>query len=186
MNKFSEITLVLLAVALLAGCGANAFQKPETDGESIIIGYIDMADAPGTFNGVYVKKIQPVDKKPYYNFWIEDGMFYRAHVKPGVYKMDSFKSTSSWQNTNYSFNFPQTGRGEMDLRVTKPGVYYVGSWKFKKIDSGFKDWLMGRGKFDLTRIEKPTELELLKKIQPSAEEPYWANMIKRRIAELGK
>ena len=117
-----SITLLLLSFALLSGCGGGAFQKPETAGESIIIGFIDMDDAPGSFNGVFVKKIQPVDKKPFYNFSIEDGIFYRGHVKPGVYKMDSFTSYSSWQGTHYNFNFSQSGRGEMDLRITKPGV----------------------------------------------------------------
>ena len=100
--------------------------------------------------------------------------------------MDSFTSFSRLKNTSYTFNFPQSGRSEMDLRITKPGVYFVGSWKFKKVDVSAKEWLFGRGKFDLVRIEKPTELELLKKIQPEANEPYWADMIRRRIAELGK
>ena len=185
--KFGKETLLLLwAAVLLTGCGGGTFQKPETQNESIIIGYIDMDDAPGSFNGVSMKKLQPAEKKPYYNFATQDGIFYRGHVPFGVYKMDSFTSFSSFKNTSYSFNFPQSGRSELDLKITKPGVYFVGSWKFKKVDVSAKEWLFGRGKFDLVRIGKPTELELLKKIQSEAKEPYWADLIKRRIAELGK
>ena len=186
MKSGKETLLLLLAAGLLASCGGGTFQKPETQNESIIIGYLDMDDAPGSFNGVSMKKLQPAEKKPYYYFATEGGIFYRGHVPPGVYKMDSFTSFSRLKNTSYTFNFPQSGRSEMDLRITKPGVYFVGSWKFKKVDVSAKEWLFGRGKFDLVRIEKPTELELLKKIQPEANEPYWADMIRRRIAELGK
>lgn len=181
--KFSHPLLLILATAiLLGGCSDSPFIKPENSNESMIIGYVDMGDAPGSFNGVYVKKIQPVEKKPYYNFWLDGGMFYRSPVAPGVYKMDSIKSFSRWTNTSYSFNFPQTGRSEMDVRISKPGVYYVGSWKYKKVDTGFFE----RGKFDLVRVQKPTELELLKRVLPEARDPYWVDMINKRIRELAK
>ncbi len=182
MKARNSLLLILAATLLLSACGDRPFIKPEGNNESMIIGYVDMDDAPGSFNGVYIKKIQPVEKKPYYNFWLDGGMFYRSPVAPGVYKMDTIKSFSRWTNTIYSFNFPQTGRSEMDVRVTKPGVYYVGSWKYKKVDTGFFE----RGKFDLTRIQQPTELELLKRVLPEARDPYWIDMINKRIRELEK
>lgn len=182
MEFRKEIPLMLVALSLLVGCGDRPFIKPEANDESMIIGYIDMADAPGSFNGVHVKRIQPVSKTPYYNFWIDGGMFYRSPVAPGVYKMDSFSSYSRWSNTNYTLNFPKSGRSEMDLKITKPGVYYVGSWKYAKVKTGFFE----HGKFDLIRIEKPTELDLLKQVLPKAKDPYWVNMINKRIKELQK
>lgn len=169
-------------MTLLGGCGSQPFLKPETTNESLIIGYVDWDDAPGKLTGVSIKKIQPVEERPYYNFWIDGGTFYRSSVKPGVYKMDSMRSHRSFPAGSWIFNFPQSGRGEMDVKVVKPGIYYVGSWKYKEIKTGFFE----QGKFDLERIAKPTELELLKQVLPEARDPYWVEMINRRIRELSK
>ncbi|MCK4864365.1 MAG: hypothetical protein KAT06_02970 [Gammaproteobacteria bacterium] len=181
--KTSFITLVLATV--LTGCGGIAFNKPANPNDSLIIGSIDMSEASGEFTHVVMKKIKPASKTPYKWFWVKDNLFFRDDVEKGAYKMDNFKSFSGWTNTEYSYNFPKTGgKGEMDIKVRKSGIYYVGSWKFKKVNTGFFKEMIGKGKFELIRVKLPSELDILNKIKKYSKDDYWTNMINKRISQL--
>ena len=184
--KLKTSFIVLVLAVVLTGCsGSIAFKKPDKPNQSMIIGFIDMADAPGDFNGVVMKQIKPATKKPYHYFWIKEGMFFSDDISQGVYKMDNFKSYSGWRSTQYSYNFPKTGgKGEMDLKIKRPGIYYIGSWKYKKIKTGFFKEMMGKGKFELVRVKSPSELEILTKIKKYSKDSYWTNMINKRISQL--
>lgn len=179
-----KTVIAVLLLGILSGCGGIKFTEPREPNMSIIIGAIDMGDASGKFTNVVMRQIKPVTDKPFYHFAIKDGMFFRTQTPAGIYKMDNFSSFNSWTNTRYTYNFPKSGRGEMDLKISKPGIYYVGSWKYKKVKVGFKKWIMGEGKFDLERVQSPTELEILQKIRVHSKHDYWTNMIDKRIAVL--
>jgi hypothetical protein len=68
----------------------------------------------------------------------------------------------------------------MDRVISGTGLYYVGSYKFKKMKAGFFE----QGKFDLERVNKPSEKELLTKLLEKAEHPTWKAAIQKRIGEL--
>lgn len=177
------IILLLLAAFALASCSATPkLEKPDGGNVSLVFGYIDMDDAPSELSWVEMKRMRPVTKTPYYNFWVVDGTFFRADVPEGTYKFTSFGGHSGWKNTSYNYNFPDQGKGELDRRIDKPGLYYVGAYKYSKIDTGFFE----AGKFDLLPIKEPSELELLERIMPYAHDAYWKNMIEKRIRELEK
>jgi hypothetical protein len=171
-------TFALLAALALSGCSTPTpkFVKPEEPNLSLVFGYIDMEEAPTKLKWVALKMVRPVVKEPYYNFWVREGAFFRSHVRQGSYKFEDFGGG----NTRYIF--PSQGKGVMDRQITTPGLYYVGSYKFKKISRG----IFRTDEFDLVPTNSPSELELLKKIVGYAEDDYWKAMIQRRIRELEK
>lgn len=177
MKKTITLILVLLALTITTGCISRpALKKPKTPNESMIFGHVDMREAPGRFTGAVMKQIQPVAKQPYRTSWVvRHDFFLENGVPPGVYKMDNLRTLGGFQSSVvYVYEFPKTGRGQMDVKVTKPGLYYVGAWKFKKM----------KKKFDIVPAESPSELEVLKRILPFSKDVYWTSMIEKRILEL--
>lgn len=177
-KRIHLFSFALLAVLALSGCSTPTprFDKPPEPNLSLVYGHIDMEDAPTKLSWVALKMVRPVVKEPYYNFWVRDGSFFRANVRQGSYKFESFGGG----NTTYLF--PKQGKGVLDRQIERPGLYYVGSYKFKKISKG----LFRSDEFDLVPTDSPSELELLKKIVVYAHDDYWKNMIQTRIKELEK
>ncbi len=155
-------------------------EKPEQPNLSIVFGYIDMDDAPTKLKWVSMKRVKPRTAKPFYNFWVDDGFFYRASVPLGSYKFDSFGGFSGLKNTNYTFEFPNQGKGEMDPVINKQGVYFVGSYRYEKIKTG----MFKPKQFDLTKANGPSERELLLRLREFAKHPQWAQLIDKRLKEL--
>lgn len=176
------LLLVVASSLMLSACGGvKPFKNPIQQEESLVFGYIDMDDAPCLLDWVDMKRLQPKTDKPYYNFAVKDGMFYRTYTPPGVYKFDAFGGASFIRNANFTFKFPQ-GKGEMDREIKKTGIYYVGSYKYVKVKTRFFE----PGKFDYERIQKPSEKELLERLLLIAEHEEWKDAIRKRIKELGK
>lgn len=185
--SFKKLFIPLVVVFLSlphAGFAKKGYlkEKPEQPNLSIIFGYIDMNDAPTKLKWVSMKRVRPRTPKPYYNFWVDKGFFYRASVPLGSYKFDSFGGFSGWKNTDYTFNFPSQGRGEMDPIIEKQGIYYVGSYKYKKIKTG----LFRPNKFDLIKVEQPSEKELLTQLLKYAKHSEWKRLITNRLKEIAK
>lgn len=175
-----RLLLISLMSASLAACGSPKLVAPEGDGESLVYGYIDMDEAPTRLDWVSMKRMRPLTKTPYYNFWVVDGVFFRGSVQPGVYKFDQFGGHSGWKNLNASYAFPSQGKGELDREITQPGLYFVGAYSYKKVKTGFFE----AGKFDLVSSNKPTEREILQKILPYAKHEHWKDMIEKRLREM--
>lgn len=176
--------LVALIGLLLAGCASTPeLTSPEGRNDlSLVFGYVDMSDAPSKLDFVWMKRMRPVEDKPYYSFWTVDGMFFRANVPPGTYKFDKFGGHSGWKNTTYNYRFPEQGKTELDRQIAKPGIYYVGSYRYKEIKTSF--WKPDN--WDLERVNSPSERELLEKMLPYAKHEHWKKLIQNRIAELKK
>jgi hypothetical protein len=186
MRKRARITPIfagLLVFALtLSGCGGGvkAFVKSVEEEESLVFGHLDMDEAPTNLDWVSMKRLRPVSKTPYYSFGIDGSMFYRTHTPPGTYKFESFGGSSVLRNADYKFKFPDQGKGEMDRVISSTGLYYVGSYKFKRVKTGFFE----QGKFSLEKVDKPSEKELLMKLLEKAQHPSWKAVIQKRIGEL--
>lgn len=174
--------LVLLSLFLVA-CGGNPYMDDDGGGpnRSLVYGYIDMKKAPAKLQWVSMKQLKPRIDKPFYSFWIREGAFYTNAIPPGTFKFKSFGGFNGWTNTQWSFNFPSQGRGHFDRRIRKPGMYYIGAWKYQKVKTGF----FKPGKFDLVPDKKMTEKEILKRMLPWAKHAKWKKMIERRIRKLG-
>jgi hypothetical protein len=109
-----------------------------------------------------------------------DGMFYNSYAPPGSYILDSLTGHSFFKG-DYSYNFPQQGNSAQ-LRITKPGIYYVGSFKYKEVKTGFFE----AAKFGIQKVDQPKEAELLKRMLEIREikESAWGNKIRARLAQL--
>jgi hypothetical protein len=69
------------------------------------------------------------------------------------------------------------------LRISKPGIYFLGSYKYKQVKSG----MFSQAKFTIEKINKPTEAELLKRILDESsdiKDSAWGNKIRARLAQL--
>lgn len=180
-RSFSIRWLAILPLIFLVGCSSRpVLDKPDGRPSSFVYGHIDMADAPCKLGWVTMKRLKPKNKTPYYSFWIDDGTFFRINIPNGAYKFTEFGGSSGWKNAVYTFSFPDQGQGKMDRRITREGRYFLGSYKYKKVKTGF--WK--QGKYDLIKTKGPSEKEILQKILPYAKHPHWIKVINRRLAQL--
>jgi len=85
-------------------------------------------------------------------------------------------------NTEWSFNFLSQGRGALDPKIKRKrsGMYYVGSWKYKKVKIG----LSRPGRFDLVPTSSVSEKELLKRMSPYTKHNKLKSMIEKRLRRL--
>jgi hypothetical protein len=164
---------------------------------SLVFGYIDMSDAPTKVKGAWLEQVAPPTDAPYWSMGVEKGLFYNTFIRPGSYQLSSFAG-SSFAKGSYEYKFPRQGRNETAVRIKKPGVYYLGSYKYVKVRKG---GMFKRAKFSIERISKPTEADLLRRIledtmkiqkaknykgprKIKVKDTHWAAVIRARLKEL--
>jgi hypothetical protein len=175
--------LAVTVLAALAGCAGGGHGRDLNDpSNSLVFGYVDMADAPTKVSGVQIMQVAPPVDKPYWGTDVRDGLFYTHYLPPGSYRLATLHG-SSFLRGEYQYNFPRQGGGETTVRIDKPGIYFLGAYKYKDVKSGFFE----QGKFDIQRVSTPTEAELLQRIldrDPEIKGSAWAEKIRQRIARL--
>ena len=169
----------ILAAAFLSACGGGLSQQmenPKDPDASLICGHIDMKDGPCWLHWFTMKQVLPKVEKPYYNFRIDEGTFYAEYIPPGSFQLSEFGGDGSWPSTTrYTFKFPQQLQG---LRLEKPGIYYIGSFKMTDEGSFFKS------KYDIELAKTPTEREVLEKLLLRAKGTEWEERLRQRLEEL--
>lgn len=179
LRNIAKILFSIGLIATLGGCStAGYMDRPGDPGNSIVYGYIDMSDAPTSLQRISMKQLQPVSDKPYFGFFVDDGMFYRPNVPKGTYKFWEFGGFSTLRNADYTFTFPSQGKGAMDRKISKTGVYFAGCYKYKKVKTGF----FSQGKFDMEPIGGNCELEMLARLEKWAKDPQWQRLISQHRA----
>jgi hypothetical protein len=178
INKVG-ILLLVAVLATLAGCGGGGHGRDINDpSNSLVFGYVDMAEAPTKVSGVHIMQVAPPTEKPYWGADVRDGMFYTYYLPPGSYRLSSLHG-SHFLRGEYQYNFPRQGGGTTTARIDKPGIYFLGAYKYKAVKS----------KFDIEPVSSPSEAELLQKLLDSDAEvknSVWADKIRQRIARLKK
>jgi hypothetical protein len=185
MNTCLYLFLGLVLFFSISGCATSPYlEEPKNDQVSLVVGYIDMAESPANLGWVQIKQLQPDTKKPYFGFLVVDGMFYNPNLVPGIFKFIEFGGNPKFflENAIYTFSFPAQGKGEWDPVIEKPGIYFVGSYKYKKIQTG----LFEQGKFNIIKIDSPTEKEVLEKLLKYTGKTKWKQRVLDRIGELEK
>lgn len=181
MRRMRSVFVILLASIIMHGC-APLIKRIDDTNRGIVIGYIDMDEAPTELEFVDIYQALPKTKEPYWGCAIDDGMFY--HILPlGSYQISSFGGVERFlifSGASYVYNMPDYGANETSVRLKKPGIYYAGSYKYKKIKTGF----FSPNKFDLIKTDKPTERELLKRLTKDAAGTPWEPVIRKRLEEL--
>lgn len=174
--------LGLILLGLLAGCAGGGHGRDINDpGNSLVFGYVDMTGAPTGFNAASILQVAPPSDKPYWGTDVRDGLFYTYYLPPGSYKLASLSGSSFWKG-NYQYSFPRQG-GEQGVRITKPGIYFLGSYKYRDVKTGFFE----AGKFDIEPAGKPTEADLLRRILAEDSDikgSVWEERIRQRLARL--
>lgn len=173
-----------IAVSFLAGCAGGGHGRDINDpSNSLVFGYVDMADAPTKISGAQIMQVAPPTDKPYWGTDVRDGMFYTYYLPPGSYKLATLHG-SSFLKGDYRYTFPRQG-GEQGVRIDKPGIYFLGSYKYQNVKTG----MFEQSKFDIARVKTPSEAELLQRMldnDPELKKSVWADKIRERIARLKK
>ena len=178
-----RIWLVLvLALGLLAGCAGGGPTRDINDPtNSLVIGYIDMDEAPTKVSYAWMVQVAPPSDAPYWGLGVTKGLFYNSYLPPGSYQLSKLGG-SGFFTGQHEYMFPKQGN-KTALRITRPGIYFLGSYKYKKVKTGF----FSQGKFAIERINKPTEAELLKRLLEEDDEikdSAWGAKIRARLAQL--
>jgi hypothetical protein len=180
----NAVVVLAIAVSFLAGCAGGGHGRDINDpSNSLVFGYVDMADAPTKISGAQIMQVAPPTDKPYWGTDVREGMFYTYYLPPGSYKLATLHG-SSFLKGEYRYSFPRQG-GEQGVRIDKPGIYFLGSYKYQTVKTG----MFEQSKFDIARVKTPTEAELLQRMldnDPELKKSVWADKIRERIARLKK
>jgi hypothetical protein len=175
--------LLAAATTLLGGCAGGGHGRDINDpSNSLVFGYVDMADAPTKVSGAQVMQVAPPTDKPYWGTDVRDGLFYTYYLPPGSYKLATLHG-SSFLRGDYRYSFPRQGGGNTAVRIDKPGIYFLGAYRYKTVKTG----MFEQAKFDIERASSPTEAELLQKLldtDPEIKKSVWADKIRQRIARI--
>lgn len=172
--------LALCVPVLIAACASEPTTRDINDpANALVFGYIDMSEAPTGVSHAWLEQIEPPTpylQSPYRTMHVKDGILYAGDLAVGTYKLNSI-----WGGNN-SYGFGPEGGGTR-VRVAKPGIYYLGSFKYRKVKTG----LLEGGKFGIERINEPSEAALLKKLlgkDSKLNGTVWAGKIRARLAQL--
>lgn len=179
-----RLSALVLAATTLAACSTwqTVDDPPETT--VMVYGYLDMEDAPTVVDYVHLKQVKPKSETPYWSTAVDEGHFFATGLVPGSYQFSNFGGVNCLLGnflcgTPHEYSFPAQGEG---FRFPKPGLYFLGSYKYKHIDRG----MFKADNFDIEPTRKPTELEVLKKILPHYQGDRWQPLIEKRIRELSR
>lgn len=181
----NRLGILLLVAALLSliGCAGGGHGRDINDpANSLVFGFVDMSDAPTKVSGAQIMQVAPPTDKPYWGTDVRDGMFYTYYLPPGSYKLATLHG-SSFLRGEYRYNFPRQGGGDTAVRIDKPGIYFLGAYKYQKVSTGFFE----QPKFAVEPVPSPTEAELLQRLlenDPEIKKSVWADKIRQRLARL--
>ena len=181
MKRISAVLAAVAVLGLVAACGSSGPARDINDAtNSLVFGYIDMADAPTKISGATILQVAPPTDKPYWPAGVKEGLLYHYALPPGSYQLASISGSSFWRG-DYRYNFPRQGN-EQAVRISKPGIYFLGSYRYKGVKTGFFEG----GKFDIERVDTPTEAELLRRIleSPEIKGSAWEAKIRQRLSQL--
>jgi hypothetical protein len=188
MNSIRRLIVVAGLALVTAGCGSTPTPvDPKDESRSIVFGYFDMTDAPSSVEWVSLKQYGG-DKAVWYDLAVRDGLFFHVAIAPGAYQIEKFgKNPGFLSNTKYVYNFGTRGRNETATRIDRPGLYFLGAYKYVKHQTGWFE----QGKFEMQPINTPSEKELLtrliKVLESDKELQGYSRQLalaKRRLAQL--
>ena len=182
MRQRIWLALGLLAAALSAGCASSGHERDINDPtNSLVFGYIDMDDAPTSISYATIQQVAPPTDAPYWGLAVKKGLFYHVALPPGSYQLSSFGG-SGFLSGEHRYSFPRQGN-QTALRIDKPGIYFLGSFKYKNVKTG----MFEQGKFSIDPVNKPTEADLLRRILDEGsgiKDSAWRDKIQARLARL--
>lgn len=186
MKKLLNILVLVLVAASLSACAftssnCRTLTNIREGNGSLVYGYLDLGKAGRKVNWINLYQAKPESDKPYwyacYDRQKNKSMFWWTNVPNGSYRLYKFKSG------NTIFSFPQFGPGHK-LRLKKPGIYYIGSYKV--INTKKKSVILPQlgGTFEVEMLKKPGAKDLLLKLQPMGAGTKWEKPIAKKLKRL--
>jgi hypothetical protein len=153
--------LTLALAAALGGCAGNPPVDPKDETVSLVFGYFDMKDAPSKLDWVTLRRYEA--KNDGTGYWLNagDGLFFHVGVAPGSYQVDKFGGKGGFFSNPAEYNFGGKGRNATAVRIQKPGVYFLGAYKYVNYPG---TGLFAPDKFDMEAAKTPSEKELLQRV----------------------
>jgi hypothetical protein len=183
LTRLVRFAAASAALAFLSACASGQIgptRDVDDPGNSLVFAYVDMGDAPTSVDSASLK---PQGEEGFWTMGIEDGLMFQEYLPPGSYQLASLEG-SSFLHGDVVYSFPLYGRNEASVAIQKPGIYFLGSFKYKEVKTGFFE----QGKFDIERVDSPTEVELLNRMlkQKWVKGTQWEARIRARLAALHK
>lgn len=180
MRSFILLSTILLLQACASYGPTRSIDDPSS---SLVFAFINMENAPTSVSYADLHQVAPKAETGYWGMSEEDGLLYNQYLPNGSYQISHFGG-SSFMTGEYRYSFPAYGRNETALRIEKPGIYFMGSYAYQEVDTGFFE----QGKFDMKPIESPDEKALLKKLLKLdwVKGTQWEARIQSKLSELSK
>ena len=181
MKPLLLILAPVIAAGLLVGCGGDSrILKPEADPKlSFVYGYMDMKDAPTKLDWLTIRQFSPRIRNSMYHMRIHEGVFYFEIFPKGSFGVVRFGGSGNIVTDPHAYGIPRQDKS-MRLKIKNPGIYYLGSFKYKAIKKGFLE----RDSFDIEKVDSPTEKEVLKRIMLFAKDSAWNAKLKKHLRSL--
>lgn len=196
-TSHSQLAVLAFTLSLLAGCAygfsdhktLDTQPDPPTSGQmSFVFGYIDMEDADPGLDWVTFQQLAPVAKDPDMPARAKHGIFYLENVAPGSYQVYDFGGRGGGffakgnLYASYPVSFPVSRQsGSMRVRVEKPGVYFLGSYKYVSVKG---NRLTMNYVYDLEPLKKPSEREVLERLLPTVKGTKWEGRLSQHLRGL--
>lgn len=191
MTIVRRIVVLAVCVLAIAGCASRGEPiDPKDSTLSMVFGYFDMKNAPSDLRWVSIKRYG--DKPLYYEAGAREGMFWHVGIAAGSYQVETFGGQGGipmLTSSPYRYNFGTRGRNDTAVRVKRPGIYYMGAYRYVEHKGGF----METDRFEMKSVKAPSEKEVLKRLitemESDAELRVYERQLawaKKRLAELSR
>lgn len=170
-NAFTGIiiTISFVFIHLLSGCASTSETKEQltSSSGSIVFGYLEM-DAESTnidVININNSSLHKDGKKPLAlpSVKVVDSLFFVDTIELGDYFVSGFKSG----DTSVTFK-----KEHLKFSVSKPGVYFLGSYRYKTLPSG---------RYTLVPSLYPTKRDLLNRLLIFYNDTPWYEKIKAEL-----
>ena len=180
----------LLCAVLLSAC-ASGTRVTDFNDRSLGYGWLNIKEVDANrLYAVDIYQYRPHTTEPYYPAAVKpfkNGFLYYTMALPaGAHKTQSARGQSCLGilcgNTDYRYSFGKQGDEVGAIVIKTPGVYHMGSYKLKAVNTGFFE----PGKFEvLPASDAPSKREMLEEILKDAQDvPVIAERIRRELAQL--
>jgi len=192
MISLSKALLVLLLLGALSfsSCtyvgGSREKLEPKigrdsTEKGSLVFGYIDMKDAQPDLEWILLNRVEVGKEATSYPLRVKDGIFFLENLPQGSYFLSEFggRATNFFSAGALIVFRPYFYRVGVDakehrFKIESPGVYYLGTWKFKVVKGGFFE----RDKFDLDSAKEPGQKALVVSLLEVAKGTPWESKLR--------
>ncbi len=176
---WTSLCSVTLLALILGGCAGTPVD-PKDESVSMVFGYFDMADAPSNLEWASLKRYGDKDPR-WYDMAARQGLVFHIGIAPGSYQVEKFGGMGGiplLTRKPYEYHFGTRGRNETAVRITKPGIYFLGAYKYVDHAGG----LFKADKFEMKALGAPSEKELLQRLIALLESDSELKMYRRQIA----